>query len=95
MERIQLTNYMEEFVHMMLNQHFPKMDICQCEICRMDVAAIVLNALPPKYVVTREGEMYTKVNLLSLQYEIDAITEMTKAAKIVSAFPRHGDVQED
>lgn len=91
----QIKNYMEDFVYLLLKQHLPKIDVCHCELCQMDVAAIMLNALPPKYVVTKEGEMYTRINLLGLQYEIDALTEMTKAAKIVKAFPRHAHGQSE
>jgi competence protein ComFB len=41
--------------------HFP--DFCGCETCRLDVLVYALNRLPPRYVVGREGQVVTDVNL--------------------------------
>ena len=37
---------------------------CGCEKCRLDVAALALNYLPPHYVVTEKGELYSKISSL-------------------------------
>ena len=86
----QIKNYMEEYVMAMIRTHISKIDVCQCNECRMDIMAIVLNAMPQKYVVTRMGEIYTKLSMLEQQHEVDCIKEILKASEIVKAFPRHG-----
>jgi len=65
------------------------MDVCKCEKCRLDIAAIALNNLPTKYVVTEKGELYSKVSTLMNQFEVDAISTITKAALIIKDNPRH------
>jgi len=57
----------------------------------MDIRAIALNSLPPKYVVTRKGELYTKLSSLQQQFDVDIISAITKAAVIVGRNPRHGE----
>ena len=41
--------------------------LSQCHICRMDIAAYALNHLPSKYVVTRKGEVYSKLAELQIR----------------------------
>lgn len=85
----ELVNYMERFVQAAMDQTLPGLNICLCENCRCDIAAIALNELPPKYVVTREGHLYTKLSVFEQQFGIDVTTEVMKAANIVAQNPRH------
>lgn len=64
-------------------------EVCQCEECQVDIMAIALNNLPPKYVGTRIGEVYSKLNTLSNQFNTDAYREITKAIEIVKNKPHH------
>ena len=48
-----------------------------------------LNDLPPKYVVTEKGELYSKINTLEQQFEVDVVAAITKAAVLVKRRPRH------
>lgn len=84
-----LKNYMEEVVSSLIDDVIKEIDVCKCEKCKMDIMAISLNNLPTKYVVTEKGELYSKVNLLRLQVEVDVITEITKAAMMVKQRPKH------
>jgi len=84
-------NYMEEAVFNMLDEVLQKMDICTCEKCINDIVAIALNNLPPKYIATETGELYSKVNTLIRQFRVDIIAAITKAAGIVKRNPRHGE----
>lgn len=84
-----LKNYMEEVVLNLIDDVIKDVDVCKCEKCKMDIMAISLNNLPTKYVVTEKGELYSKVNLLRLQVEVDVITEITKAAMMVKQRPKH------
>jgi len=87
-------NYMEYCVEdMLLNMIRDKgfyTKMCVCEQCRTDIMAIALNSLPPKYIVTKKGELYAKINTLQNQFEVDIISALTKAAAIVDKNPRHG-----
>lgn len=82
-------NYMERIVEEMLDSVLKDINACNCETCKMDVAAIALNNLPPRYAVTEVGNLYSKLNLLRQQFEIDVVTQITKAAEIVQRKPRH------
>ena len=65
------------------------MDCCTCDDCRNDMIAYALNQLPPKYVATRKGEVYSKTFILRNQHRTDIMAALTKAAKIVKENPRH------
>jgi competence protein ComFB len=86
-----MKNYMEDVVAEMLPAVLARMEVCQCDRCRYDIMAYVLNKLPPKYVVTRKGHLYTKLSAFQQQFEVDVITAITTAAAIVSAHPRHDE----
>ncbi len=89
---MKLHNYMENAVFNVLNDVLKKRDdICKCEKCRMDIAAISLNNLPARYVVTEKGELYTKVNEMEVQFEADIIKEIVKAINIVSRTQKHNE----
>lgn len=64
-------------------------NVCNCEKCRYDIAALALNFLPPRYTVTDKGETYTRVKSLEQQFTIDIITAITHAIKIVNSKPHH------
>lgn len=87
---MELRNLMEDEVIYTINRLLKdKKNICTCDKCKLDIAAIVLNNLKPKYVVTDKGELYGKVNTLDFQFDADLIKEIVKAVKIVGAEPRH------
>ena len=48
-----------------------------------------MNFLPPRYVVTDRGQIYTKIKALEQQFNIDIITAITHAVKVVSSAPQH------
>ncbi|MDR1687943.1 MAG: late competence development ComFB family protein [Clostridiales bacterium] len=88
-----IKNFMEDMVADTIDSVIKNMDICDCEKCRMDITAIALNSLPPKYVVTRKGQLFTKLSVLQHQFDADLISAISKAAVIVSERPRH-DVED-
>lgn len=83
-------NFMEDIVFSVLSRNIQKFDVCQCETCYNDIAAIVLNRLPPKYVATPKGELFAKVNAWEQQFEIDVLTAVAQAVEIVHNHSRHG-----
>ena len=85
----QLRNFTEEAVKLYMDRWFEKADCCHCENCRLDVTAIMLNNLKPKYVVTDKGALYAQLDDFDPQYKIDFMTILSQAAKIVKNGPRH------
>lgn len=88
---ISIKNYMEDLVQDRMPKVLGQLEICQCERCLKDILANVLNKLPPKYVVTRKGQLYTKINTLQHQFDVDIISAIARAAEVVSANPRHDE----
>ena len=86
---VKLKNLMESLLLTKMDEVIDKLDCCKCEKCRMDIASYALNRLPPKYVATYEGEVYSKLDTLSTQYETDLLNALFQAAKVVSENPHH------
>lgn len=85
----QIKNYMEEIVFSQMKDILNDINVCTCDKCLLDIAAIALNDLPPKYIVTEKGELYSKINTLGQQFEVDVVSAVTKAAVLVKRKPRH------
>ncbi len=86
-----MINKMEQFVKAYVEQTFENDSaLCPCERCRMDVLALSLNSLPPKYVVTEFGDIVTNVDLDSSQWKADIMMAVLKAVNVVKGKPRHG-----
>ena len=84
-----IKNYMEEIVFNQMKEVLTDINVCSCEKCMMDIAAIALNDLHPKYIVPEKGELYSKINALGQQFEVDVVAAITKAAVLVKRRPRH------
>ncbi|NLL70470.1 MAG: late competence development ComFB family protein [Epulopiscium sp.] len=88
-------NYMEQIVDELLPvvmEEYP--DLYKCKACLADVKAITLNHLKPRYVATEKGEIYVKIDNISLQSKANILKEITKAAEIVRHNPRNqGDTE--
>jgi competence protein ComFB len=89
MKKYHLKNYMEEVVSEILEEIIGELQCCKCEQCKLDIIALALNNLPPRYVVTQKGEVYAKISGLRQQFEVDAITAITNAANTIAKNPRH------
>lgn len=87
----QIKNYMEEIVFNQIKDILTDINMCSCEKCILDIAAIALNDLKPKYIVTEKGELYSKIYTLAQQFEVDVVAAITKAAVLVKRRPRHTD----
>ena len=84
-----LRNYTEEAVDFYLDRWFESADCCHCDICRMDVMAIMLNNMKPMYVVTDTGALYAQLDDFDPQHKIDLMTILSQAALLVKNKPRH------
>ncbi|WP_366922747.1 late competence development ComFB family protein [Metallumcola ferriviriculae] len=85
-----LKNSMEDQVWTLLDSTLAKSpEMCSCEVCRHDIAALALNLLPPRYVVRDKGEILSRLNQMETQHNTNIVTALTKAMIIVKESPRH------
>ena len=89
-------NYMEQVVNELLPTVMEKYpDLKWDSDCVSDIKAIALNNLRPRYVATQKGEVYVKVDTISVQAKAKILSEITKAAEIVKQNPRNKNHIED
>lgn len=86
---LEIRNYMEDLVFAQLDTVIKDVKVCNCEKCKMDIAAIALNSLQPHYIVTAKGRLFTKLNTLQQQFDIDVLSAIIKAAILVKRNPQH------
>lgn len=84
-----IVNYMEKLVDNNIDAVIERVGVCSCDKCKLDIKAIALNNLPPKYVVTTIGAVYVKLEMLEEQFSIDVSKEITKACMKVKNSPQH------
>jgi len=84
-----LKNYMEEVVFNYIDLLIKDSPYCTCPLCRVDIAAYALNRLPPKYVATEKGQVYSKLSQLQQQFEVDVTVAIMKAIEIIGKNPKH------
>lgn len=63
--------------------------VCTCERCLLDIMALALNKLPPRYVVCDQGEAYVRTSALDQQFKVDTLFAVLNAVQTVQANPRH------
>ncbi len=84
-----LINIMVECVTETIDSVLSMYDCCKCEKCRMDMIALALNRLPPRYVVRTSGAALTRFTLSREQEKAEVITAIVQAVELVSKNPRH------
>jgi competence protein ComFB len=85
-----LVNLMEKEVPYVVNKVLNEMDdVCKCDKCKLDIIAIALNNLKSHYVVSEKGEVFSKINNMSYQFNSDVVVAVTKAIEIVKKNPKH------
>lgn len=86
-----LVNVMERLVINKIDEMADSLECCTCEYCKADIAAIVLNQLPSKYVVTEKGALFSKLEQYNQTDIVGLCTKIALAAEIVKEHPRHID----
>lgn len=84
-----LVNVMEQIVSDRLDVLLKNEECCTCPRCIEDIKAIALNKLPPKYVSTNSGELFTKLNASVRQSTVDIDIAITAAIAMVAKHPSH------
>jgi competence protein ComFB len=90
-DELQIRNYMEDCILDLMEPVLDSLGACKCDNCIHDIYALALNNLPPKYVVSKKGQVYTRLSALINQFEVDIISAITNGSVIVSKSPRHDD----
>ena len=86
---MELRNLMEDVVTHAILDVRKYYDFCSCDQCRMDICALALNKSPPRYVVSNKGESYGRAELLAMQSDLDVLSIVLEAVKMVQQKPRH------
>lgn len=84
-----LKNLMEEAVRHTIKEIKTNYNFCDCPRCCLDISALALNKLPPRYVVSALGHSFGRADLLVLQKNVDLLSVVLEAIKTVQAMPRH------
>jgi competence protein ComFB len=86
-----LKNYMEILVLQVIDEVLGNSneEICKCDDCRLDIAAMALNNLPPRYFASEKGEIFSKLSLSHLTAKTEVLTQVTKAIMHIANKPRH------
>lgn len=94
--KMPIVNVMEIFVDQKMKEILPTVECCTCEKCLDDIRAMALNKLPPKYVSTDKGKLFSKLNSLKeKQNGVDMHIAVLSAVEFVAAHPRHDKAQKD
>jgi competence protein ComFB len=64
-------------------------DCCKCEICKDDMLALALNALPTKYVTSGKGELLGRTDTMNQSHMTNLDIIVIKAINQVSRQPNH------
>ena len=82
-------NIMKAIVEERLEQLFEEADCCKCGDCKMDMMAYALNMLPPKYVNSRKGELFGRIDSTKYQNSVDIEIAISKAIVTVGSAPNY------
>lgn len=85
-----LINQWEPIVYELLHEYMKSDEVeCSCERCQVDIMALVLNKMPPRYTVSLRGEILTSIESCSAAKKAQILIEIINAAKVVGASPSH------
>lgn len=89
-------NIMEKLVEQKIEEILPTTNCCSCQKCLDDIRAMSLNKLPPRYVSTDKGKLFSKLNSLKeKQNGVDIHIAVLSAIEFVEAHPRHDQAEEE
>ena len=74
-----------ELMQDLLTKDYP--ETCTCKQCLLDISSYTLNRLPAKYIASKKGNLHAKISEFEQQYQVNIITHLTKAIKIVNENP--------
>ena len=85
----QCVNVCEQIVRALAPEYIERFHVCSCDRCFIDVVALTLTNLPPKYVVVEKAETTPLIDYYSRKFHTQVMAEMVKACLAVQKNPRH------
>ncbi len=86
-----LTNVIEVFVFDLMDSILKtKTEMCTCDKCKADIAAVALNQLKPRYVTSQLGDVITRTEIMDSDLRTAIVVSLTEAVELVAKSPRHG-----
>ena len=86
---ITYVNVMQALVEEKAPKYIKMFGLCECPRCVIDVKALALNNLPPKYVVMPQGEVIPRITVYEGRYSAAVTAQLLRACKTVMENPRH------
>lgn len=85
-----LTNYTEEMMLKAIKDITDERpNMCRCERCLQDIAALALNEVSPRYVSSDRGKVFTRLDELDHRFYAKCWVVAFDAVKRVEANPHH------
>ena len=92
---MKIRNLMEDLVETKVNKLYDDLKkyntvwlTCDCENCRLDAMAFVLNRIPPKYIISSRGITHTAADQNLTQIKADIDTLAMEGIRLVSPSKR-------
>jgi competence protein ComFB len=84
----QVMNIVEKIVQEGVNEILPGLDnVCRCDKCRADIAAMALNQIAPRYVVNRTAEIISHGEFETPQWRAEILTAILRASRKIALHP--------
>ncbi len=64
-------------------------DMCKCRQCYLNVCAIALNKLKPRYITSSRGKMLSSLDVMDYGYQAELTVAIVGAIEMVKKNPRH------
>ena len=82
-------NVTQALVEDKADKYIRMFNLCSCARCRIDVIALALSNLPPKYVVARPDELIPRLSMYEQKYNAAVVTQVMSACRKVLERPHH------
>ena len=82
-------NVMQTLVEDKADKYIKMFGLCNCNRCRIDVIALALSNLPPKYVVAKPHELIPRLSMYEQKYSVVVVTQVMSACRKVLDRPHH------
>ncbi len=82
-------NIAQSLVEAKVDQFIKSTGMCTCQRCRIDVVALALSNLPPKYVVTKGDDLIPRLSIYETRFSADITAQVLSACRKVARQPHH------
>ena len=88
-DELTYVNVIQSLVEELAPRYIKMFGLCSCPRCRIDVVALTLNNLIPKYVVMKKHDMIPMLTVYEGRFSSTIFAQLTRACKAVMDSPRH------